>query len=55
MLLGSIPVSLYVLVRIAFSAAAQLNPPLPEVSEDQRSEEELISANDSEDARLKEE
>lgn len=28
-LLGSIPVSLYVLVRIALSAAAQLNPPVP--------------------------
>ena len=38
LLLGSIPVSLYSLVRIAFSAAAQLTP-TPESSEDQPSEE----------------
>ena len=55
LLLGSIPVSLYVLVRIAFSAAAQLNSPPPEASQNQQSEEESVSEGDSEDVRLKEE
>jgi F0F1-type ATP synthase assembly protein I len=36
-LLGSIPVSLYLMVRIAFSAVAQLTPPPPEAPEDQSS------------------
>jgi F0F1-type ATP synthase assembly protein I len=54
LLLGSIPVSLYVLVRIAFSAAAQLNPP-PAASQDQRSEEGPAAEVDSDDALLKEE
>jgi F0F1-type ATP synthase assembly protein I len=53
-LLGSIPVSLYVLVRIAFSAAAQLNPPPPKATQNQRSEEGPVEA-DSEDVRLREE
>jgi F0F1-type ATP synthase assembly protein I len=40
LLLGSIPVSLYTLVRIAFSAAAQLTPAPSEKSEAESSEEE---------------
>lgn len=55
LLLGSIPVSLYVLVRIAFSAAAQVNPPPPQATSDQPSEEESVSTRDSEDVQFKEE
>jgi F0F1-type ATP synthase assembly protein I len=40
LLLGSIPVSLYVLVRIAVSTAAQLTPPPSKESEDESSREE---------------
>lgn len=39
LLLGSMPVSLYVLVRIALSTATQVAPP-PKVSEDSAPDEE---------------
>jgi F0F1-type ATP synthase assembly protein I len=39
-LLGSIPVSLFLLVRIAFSTAAHLAPPPPQESENQSSNQE---------------
>lgn len=37
LLLGSIPVSLYLLVRIALSAVAQLNPPAVKTEESEES------------------
>jgi F0F1-type ATP synthase assembly protein I len=39
-LLGSIPVSLYLLVRIAFSTAAQLAPPPDQETKEKSSKEE---------------
>jgi F0F1-type ATP synthase assembly protein I len=42
-LLGSIPVSLYLLVRIALSAVAQLNPPSQKPVEGERTSKESPS------------
>jgi F0F1-type ATP synthase assembly protein I len=39
LLLASIPVSLYLLVRIALSTAAQLTPPAKELEQDESSDE----------------
>lgn len=46
-LLGSIPVSLYLLVRIALSAAAQLSPPSPSREEREEISEEALSEGES--------
>jgi F0F1-type ATP synthase assembly protein I len=41
--LGSIPVSLFLLVRIALSTAAQLAPPSPKASEDASPDKDKLS------------
>jgi F0F1-type ATP synthase assembly protein I len=39
-LLGTIPVSIYALVRLALSGAAQLSPPTPKDSEEEPSDQD---------------
>ena len=46
LLLGSVPVSLYLLVRIALSAAAQLNPPPTKKSTERTDVPAQISSED---------